>query len=40
MVIELSLQKNGTAAVKNERGDILCQADALSYVEKLNLEFY
>lgn len=39
MVIELSLQKNGTAAVKNERGDILCQADALSYVEKLNLEF-
>ena len=35
----LSLEKNGVAAVKNDRGDILCQEDALSYVEKLQIEF-
>lgn len=38
-VRELALEKNGSAAVKNDRGDILCQEDALSYVERLNLEF-
>ena len=38
-VQELSLEKNGTAAVKNDRGDILCQEDALSYVERFDIEF-
>lgn len=38
-VQELSLEKNGVAAVKNDRGDILCQEDALSYVERFDIEF-
>ena len=38
-VRELALEKNGSAAVKNDRGDILCQEDALSYVEQFHLEF-
>ena len=40
MIRELSLEKNGSAAYKNDRGDILCQEDALSYVERMNIEFY
>lgn len=39
LVRELSLEKNGFAAVKNDRGDLLCQEDALSYVERMNIEF-
>ena len=39
MLSELSLDKNGFAAVKNDRGDILCQEDALSYVERMDIEF-
>ena len=39
MVRELALEKNSSAAVKNDRGDILCQEDALSYVERMNIEF-
>ncbi len=39
LVQELALEKNGAYAVKNDRGDILCQEDALSYVERLNIEF-
>ena len=38
-VQELALEKNGVAAVKNDRGDILCQEDALSYVERFDIEF-
>ena len=40
LVRELALEKNGSAAKKNERGDILCQEDALSFVEQMNIEFY
>ena len=40
LIRELHLEKEGFAAVKNDRGDILCQEDALSYVKKLDLEFY
>lgn len=39
LVQELALEKNGASAVKNDRGDIICQEDALSYVEQLNIEF-
>ncbi len=39
LVQELALEKNGASAVKNDRGDILCQEDALSYVERLDIEF-
>ena len=39
LVRELILEKNGSAAKKNERGDILCQEDALSFVEQMNIEF-
>lgn len=39
MIRELALEKSGPAAVKNDRGDILCQEDALSYVERMNIEF-
>ncbi len=38
-VQELALEKNGSAALKNDRGDIICQEDALCYVEQLNIEF-
>ena len=38
-VQELAREKNGVAAVKNDRGDILCQEDALSYVERFDIEF-
>ena len=38
-VQELALEKNGLAAFKNDRGDIICQEDALCYVEQLNIEF-
>ena len=39
LVRELSMEKNGFAAKKNDRGDILCQEDALSFVEQMNIEF-
>lgn len=39
LVQELALEKNGFGAKKNDRGDILCQEDALSYVERINIEF-
>lgn len=39
MVRELALEKNSPAAEKNDRGDILCQEDALSYLERMNIEF-
>lgn len=38
-VRELALERTGSAAVKNERGDILLREDALSYLEALDLEF-
>lgn len=38
-VEELSMEKNGAYAVKNDRGDILCQEDALSYAERMEIEF-
>lgn len=38
-VQELALEKNGSSAVKNDRGDILCQEDALCYAEMINIEF-
>ena len=39
LIRELALEKNGSGAMKNDRGDILCQEDALSFVEKMNIEF-
>lgn len=39
LIRELALEKNGSRAMKNDRGDILCQEDALSYVEKMHIEF-
>lgn len=36
---ELSLERIGNAASKNERGDILLHEDALSYLEASNLEY-
>ena len=39
LVREFTLEKNGSAAKKNDRGDILCQEDALSFVEQMNIEF-
>ena len=38
-VRELVLERTGSAAVKNERGDILLREDALSYLEAADLEF-
>ena len=38
-VHELSLERIGSAASKNERGDILMNEDALSYLEAINLEY-
>ena len=37
---ELTLERTGTRAVKNERGDILLREDALSYLEAADLGFY
>ena len=39
-VQELILERTGSAAVKNERGDILLREDALSYLEAADLGFY
>ena len=39
-VQELTLERTGSAAVKNERGDILLREDALSYLEAADLGFY
>ena len=36
-VQELTLERTGSAAVKNERGDILLREDALSYLEPADL---
>lgn len=38
-VKELSLERVGGAAVKNERGDVLLHEDALSYLKAVDLEF-
>ena len=38
-VQELALERTGSAAVKNERGDILLREDALGYLEAADLEF-
>lgn len=39
MIHELYLEKNSFAAVKNDRGDIICQEDALCYAERMEIEF-
>lgn len=38
-VRELTLERTGSAAVKNEKGDVLLREDALGYLEGIDLEF-
>ncbi len=38
-VQELNLERVGSAAEKDDRGDIYLQEDALAYLEKIELEF-
>ena len=38
-VQELNLERVGSAAEKDDRGDIYFQEDALAYLEKIELEF-
>lgn len=39
LVLELSLEKDGSAADKNERGDIVLHEDAISFLGKVDLTF-
>lgn len=38
-VLELNLERTGNAARKNDRGDVLLDADALGILEETDLEF-
>lgn len=38
-VLELNLERTGNAARKNDRGDVLLDADALGILEGTDLEF-
>ena len=38
-VLELNLERTGNAARKNDRGDVLLEADALGILEETDLEF-